>query len=318
MSRVAIITCKALGDSLIYLVLANNLQRNGYHVTFYQDWIAQLQPWAPHLELLSYPTAEQLEDTLAQYDIVIADATSPLVDGHTPEDYPKLAQRYLFMKLTRFHPDLTAKHTHPLAPCAGVVVSAIHRKHSMVQNMVTLCRDSLRLKDVVDQTGLTAPVDLKFRKHEKRIAIHPTSGHAPKNWTPKKFIALAHRLKTEGWQPEFTVSPNEQDAWRQQLQGEFPLPTFPSIHALAAYLYESGWMIGNDSGTGHLSSLLGLKTLIIRSRPDPHYRWRVGWTPGALIAPRFSIKLNHQHDYWQPFLSVKKVLAEFKQLVNGV
>ena len=104
--------------------------------------------------------------------------------------------------------------------------------------------------------------------------------------------------------------------WNTYVGNKFQLPNFPTLDDLASFIYESGFLIGNDSGTGHLASALEIPTLtIIQTTSKKGFRWRPGWTNGIVIKPFFKLKLKNK-TYWQCFISTKKVLKAFNKFVK--
>ncbi|WP_192980422.1 glycosyltransferase family 9 protein [Pseudomonas sp. EggHat1] len=69
-------------------------------------------------------------------------------------------------------------------------------------------------------------------------------------------MRLAHRLKGQGYDPQFVLSPKERAEWSEHQGDAFLIPNFSNVRELAAYLYESGYIIGSDSGVGHLAAAL--------------------------------------------------------------
>jgi len=50
-ARITLVAFDSLGDSLIYLMIAENLRINDYEVTFYSGLIHQMQEWVPQLKV---------------------------------------------------------------------------------------------------------------------------------------------------------------------------------------------------------------------------------------------------------------------------
>lgn len=167
---------------------------------------------------------------------------------------------------------------------------------------------------------LHPPKNLVYRKNLQRVTIHPTSSSKNKNWPPNRFIKLARKLRNHNWEPVFCVAPKEWNEWNNLLQNEFPLFQFPQLSDLAAFIYESAFMIGCDSGPGHLASCLAIPTLTIwkklekLSRPYSH-RWRPGWGFGLVIAPKFKTPIFNTQ-LWKYLISVTRVYDSFKKLVS--
>ena len=137
-----------------------------------------------------------------------------------------------------------------------------------------------------------------------------------KNWGAKKFISLARKLKKSGYQAVFAVSMAEHQQWQAIVNNEFPLPEFHNIKNYVDFLYESQAFIGNDSGGGHVASMLAIPVLtIVSSRKKTHFKWRPGWGRNSVIAGSLAVKFNGQR-HWQYFLSVKNVFQALMNLVN--
>ena len=152
---------------------------------------------------------------------------------------------------------------------------------------------------------------LQHHKYPTRIIIHPTSGNTIRNWPASKYIKLAKLLAAQGWQPLFCLAPAERKTWASNIDHKFLMPNCATISELAGFVYESGYMIGNDSGIGHLASSLGIPTLTIINRHN-HFHWRPGWAIGRTVTPVFKLPKLHKK-YWPYLISVTRVLKTFQQ-----
>ncbi len=170
---------------------------------------------------------------------------------------------------------------------------------TMVDNVVRSLKTLFGIEASSDN-GMRPPSGLEFRKFQKRIAIHTTSGSSFRNWPLKKFQQFANWAAKEGFEPVF-------------------LPQFPHLEELISFIYESGFFLGNDSGPGHLASCLKIPHLVI-GRDERHMRhWRPGWGHGTILTPPkwvpnwkgFRLRENH----WSRFISAKKVIHTF---IKGV
>lgn len=70
-----ILCATGLGDAIIQMVLANNLQRNGYSVTFYSDMASQLHSYIASYQVLPFPqthdeTLKSASPNNGQYKII--------------------------------------------------------------------------------------------------------------------------------------------------------------------------------------------------------------------------------------------------------
>jgi len=308
--KIAILMIPALGDALLFLVLANNLRRSDYQVTFFST-------------------------PFSQYDLVIS--IPPIVDLYKnvipADEFDKFCV-FIYTGKNEFrykvhvdHEDRIRKIINdqnklqkilPLLKASDVAFSNISRTLPLVKTMEVFCRTILGLDNVSKEVEISPPRTLTYQKYNKRIIIHPASSNNEKNWTPMKFIKLARLLKQQGWDPVFTMSPPERVDWQKIINNEFSLPIFSTLDELAAFIYESALMIGNDSGVGHLASCLNIPTLtIINTNPGSGLRWRPGWAYGELVYPTISLNVLNRR-YWKCFLSVRKVFNAFNRFVESL
>ncbi len=258
--KCAIVCSRGIGDGLLFLIAANNLQKNGYEVTVFHNMLFQLQPWFPTF------TIEPMDRLMppCEYDLMIFNLDH-LNQGAAMQAKAVLGECCFLLKATA---------------CRGreVAKQAIDPHQTMVANLVRFCRQELRLSDVVKENGITPPQGLVFRRHARRIIMHPTSSRLEHNWSKEKFLWLRSRLIKEGFDPQFILGPGEWPCEKGQ--------RFSNLCDLAAYIYESGFMVGNDSGIGHLSSCLGLKSLIIFESHRQQKLWRLALIFGSPLLLR--------------------------------
>lgn len=159
------------------------------------------------------------------------------------------------------------------------------------------------------ENGLLPPSGLIYRKYPRRVAIHPTSALETKNWPREKFLKVAHVLQKEGFDPVFTVSPQERGEWENA-------PLFSTLEELTSFLYESGALLGNDSGSGHLASYLQIPHLIV-GPSEKHLRlWRPGWSQGECASPpSWLMEWKWPRQHWKHFLFTGLVIKKFKNKV---
>ncbi|WP_198264320.1 glycosyltransferase family 9 protein [sulfur-oxidizing endosymbiont of Gigantopelta aegis] len=325
--KIAFIPLQRLGDGVISLVLANNLQENGYQVTMYHSFMCQLNDWFD-FDIKAYPEHNALEAILSDYEVVLMDMCMPFVLSQTQAQQENLSRKYIFYAVGNLNDEFVYDHTERLTKRLGkdseVLFSALakscrtikfDKSNSMVDNMTQYCQQVLQLKTVSNQAGIKIPDELEFSKYNKRVVLAPTSSLEKKNWGSKNFIALARLLKSKAYEPVFAVAPDERAYWEEVLNDEFDLPEFTSIKIYSEYLYESLAFIGNDSGGGHVASLMGVPVLtIVTSARKLNFKWRPGWGNNTVVGPRFTFKWMGKR-YWQAFLSSKKVFHEFKRLI---
>jgi len=161
---------------------------------------------------------------------------------------------------------------------------------------------------------LTPPAGLQFRRHPRRIIVSPDSAWPQKkDWPPRAFLKLCRTLQTQGDEPKIVVAPANHERWRKMPGNSFETPVFHDIGELAAYLYESGAVIANDSGNGHLASFLGVPVVTIYRKKNPKFHWRPDWAPARVVCPRLTLP-GFRGEIWKPFVGVGDVLAARRAL----
>lgn len=304
--RVDIFCSKGLGDGLIFFTLAENLYKNGFEVTCYHNFLYELQEWFPHFKIKrasfeGFTFSSLIEDDL----IVINGDETPFSVALVKETKGKFKNKSFVLRPT------TCKKGGGGDFRFDVTVS-------MVQNLLNFSTSHLNLKNVSPSIGITPPKKLLFRKETKRVLLHPMSNDPQRNWPAEKFLKLAKKLKEASFHPHFMIAPHERSLWKGD---EYPIESCKTISELASYIYESGFLIGNDSGLGHLASALNIPTLILFATKRKEPFWRPGWRVGKTLSP-FSCLPNIkgarlQDRYWHKFLSTSRVfkafLKEFKK-----
>ena len=312
--KCAIISCPGLGDGLVSLVLSNNMHLNGWEaITYHEKYLIQLQSWFPHLPIHPFPSKNEIPKLLSSFDKIFVSysSTSSFIqeiirEGKKEEDgklivlnpsYSKNIGKQPFYEDALFSPNVT-----------------------IVKNIENFCHKLLQLPKCTKSNGLIVPYDLVHRKYLKRVILHPTSAKKGKCWEPKKYVKLALHLKQKGFMPIFIMSAEETSQWEWIKELDFQIKVFSGFDALAKFIYESGYMIGNDSGIGHLASSLGLPTISLFRSPRSAKIWRPGWGDNKIICPsRYIPNLSGfrlRDKKWQKFISVRKVLKNFEKLVQ--
>ncbi len=301
--RVAVLSCLGLGDGLISLVLSNNLQQNGYEVVTYHPSFVGLQSWFPSLPIKAFSKL-QLED-LAGFDkiYIFHEKTSRMLEiqHYCEEKQPE--------KLTILNPIATLGTDYPYWE-----QGRFDGSKPFVDNLVKFCSEILKLPKVSSGNGITLPKDVILRRYPKRVVIHPMSSRLSKNWSWKSFEKLAKKLEEEGWEPHFLLTREE------KLQNPTPCrsPEVNNLSEIAAFVAESGAMVGNDSGIGHLASCFGLPTVTVCRNKNVSLFWRPAWAPGVVITPPSWLPnlkgMRLRDNRWKHFIPVSKVFKAFQEL----
>ena len=300
----AIFSCLGLGDGLIASVLANNLQLNGSTVTLFHPFLKQLQSWFPSIEISPFPPVEQLSRFDAFFFF-----------------YEKTEQMQKILKHCETHYPLQTKVLNPIATLNQDYpyweMGKFSGKRTLVDNITAFCRESLHLTLITKDNGIKIPQETIKQKHPRRVIVHPMSSRAGKNWPQKKFLRVAQQLKEHGYDPVFILKAAERTLWDLS---QIEAPDFQNLNQLAHYVCSCGFMIGNDSGIGHLASCLGLPTLTICRHALIAQFWKPAWAIGSVITPYSWIPnlkgLRLRDTYWKKWISVRRVMREFFRLVK--
>ncbi|MGF6772379.1 ADP-heptose:LPS heptosyltransferase [Paraburkholderia sp. GAS199] len=280
-ASIVVVLPGAIGDSLLMMVLVNNLVRNGYRPVVVSWVVAELAAWFPEIDVV------RSADPARRFDLVIQ------------------------LRATTEGAALSASN----AVCEIVSLEPFRTHSHMIDMLVDVARDCFGLSNITRETGIAAPPEIRFRAHEKRVAIHPTGSHVQKMWPREKFVALAKKLTRRGFSPSFLVAPQEKTAWLGEPDAAACLRSFERLADVAAWIAESGWFIGNDSGLGHLASALGVPTLSLFMRRGLARTWRPNWGRGAIVLPRnVFVGAALKERYWKFALTARRVLRSFEQL----
>jgi len=315
MARRAAVFChNGLGDAIISLVLSHNLHQNGWKVDSYHNGMDQMQSWFPHLPLIPYPQIDKIPQILKDYDLLI------IFQNDTFDFVLELIRQ------GKLSVPEKVKVIYPY-PTKGIISKPYYRDSlfdvtkPIVRNLHNFCSKLLHLPKTTLKNGIIAPQNLIYRKDRKRVVLHVASSRKGKNWPIQKFVELAKRIKKKGYKPVIIAgSEKDREAYLWLEKEGWDLPLFESITDVASYLYESGYLVGNDSGLGHLANSMGVPTVTISRRKRVAQFWRPIWSAGRLAVPSSLVPnisgFRLRDRKWQKFISVNKVLSRFQSLVK--
>jgi hypothetical protein len=294
--RIAVFSGLALGDGLIAMVLAHNLSLQGHEAVLFHRFLGELQAWFPRVAIQPYPPDLKSFD---RFFLICEDTPwmnqlrKTLLEGYRD-------------KTVVLNPIATPKRDYPFWE-----EGRFDGAKPFAENLYLFCRDLLELPGAVRENGIAPPPIYTAKKYPRRIILHPMSSRSTKNWPKEKFLRLKERLKKEGYDPCIVVAPQEQEGWEEAY-------CFNSLSELSAFIYESGYMIGNDSGIGHLASCLGVPTLTICRNARLAKFWRPAWGRGALCLPSKWLPnlkgLRLRDRFWKQAVSLQKVYLAFEEI----
>lgn len=311
--KAAIFSCNGLGDGLISSLLASNLALNEYRVDLFHNSLTEMQIFFNSFTIKKYPNKNDLEHILSYYDQIF-------ISFDASNDFS--------MNLIDLGKKKCEDKIFVLNPCPSKKIGSqpyysdafFNPKNSMVENIEFFCKKVLRLEKTSKKINYVISHEIEHKKYKNRIIIHPSSAKNSKNWSLEKYIELSKVLKSLEYEIVFVISEKEKKDFKEVEKANFTLKAFNNLKDLTYFVYESSFMIGNDSGIGHLSSMLGLPTISIFRNYRSALLWRPGWNRNIIIYPnRFipNISLYRLRDrHWKKFISVKKIIKQFLKIKN--
>ena len=311
--KALIITSKGLGDGLMMMVASDRLKRHGYKVITMNDHLGGLSDWFPgHLFEKELPLKAYAE-YVKYFDLVI------LQNDNTEKSKTiiQLHRKGIIRSLSIFYSSYEEKK-HPPLTSWDIVFDP---SRPMVENIAKAIAILLRAKEISRNNGIVSPSHLHFRRFERRVIIHPTASTIDRMWPIDSFLLLASKLKKLDFDPIFCLSIQEKQKFGSLIQREFFSPTIENLGDLASLIFESGYVIGNESGIVHLGSNLQIPTLVIASQERRIRLWRPGWRLGGVITPPSWIPnwkfLRMREKYWRKWITPGAVKSKFDQLITN-
>ncbi|MHA6492290.1 glycosyltransferase family 9 protein [Pseudomonas borbori] len=301
---VAVISATPLGDVTIYLRLALWFHQAGARVSFFSN---TLYPARHHFSWLNVEREdESLPQVAARFDLVFAFFSKFYSNGETAETHAALTNVAF----------VTSKRIPLKSGVRGrevVVRGQVYAQASMP--FCTDTRSGLSMIDCIDAYarkvfGLTEtpgamPMEVRAVSGERSVVIFPTTPHASKNYWLTGFLWLARWIRALGWRVEFVCMPHEHEYITRIMPG-FKVYAFADIAGLIDYLASASLVISNDSGGGHLASMMDIATYTVTRRREA-FVWRPGFNQKNTVL-RPLIRFKWLGDYvWRPFVPVWRI-----------
>jgi heptosyltransferase III len=310
MLHVAILCAQGLGDALLMMITAHHYAQNHYQVTFYYNQPDFLKPLFPYITIAPYPPLEAFPSHFQHYDLLLVE-----------NDHSKQAWALSHLRSTQVLPNITFLFPTPSKHSYTPRDYLFNSRLPVATNLQHAMQKLLQLTSATKENGLVIPQGMQQR-YDRRIALHPTSKDPQRNWKQSQFLSLACRLKNLGYDPYFVLNTAESPSWQSLSTQGYQLFVFSSLLEITSFLYESRAFIGNDSGLGHLASNLGIPTVTISGNPKRVQLWRPDWAFNRVATlpcplPNFKgIQWAFREKYWQNFVTVGRVLNNFKRLIS--
>lgn len=293
MPSVALVPRPRIGDSLVAMVIAENLRRTGREVVVFSTLLGELAPWFPHVRSVDREPSRERDETYGACDLRVlqsAQAAAGFPPGGPPGG------------------DVLVLGSDPL----------LDRDAPRVEGYLAICHKRLAVDAPVRGNGMEPPPGVTPRAHPRRVVLCPGAADPRREWRPAGFLAVARGLAARGDEPLFLVERGQRAAWERRCAGRFPLASHGRLGEVARLLCESGAFVGNDSGIGHLASSVGTPTVTLFVRRRPAVHWRPAWSPSEALLPRFALPGTWlRYRTWGWFLGPARVLAALERLGVG-
>lgn len=301
--RVRILPIEALGDLTIYLQLAWRFYEQGADVEFFSNALKPAEGHFPWLRVCMF-NGEDVTQLAGSCDLLFANYERSAIHAVWTEAHASLENVAL----------VSSKRVPAGVGAAVVNVGGV----SFEGASRAFCTNSdagLTLVDWVNQyvevvfglprTQTTPEVYVSRVQDSSRILIFPTTPEPRKNYWLRGFRWLAYRLVKRGWEVEFVCLPKEVDNLQAALPGQ-RVRSCQDIGSLLRLVATARIVVSNDSGGGHLASLLGLRTFTITRRGEG-FVWRPGFNGSNMVLkPLFRMKLFGRY-IWRPWVPVWRI-----------
>jgi len=300
--KAAIFCSHGLGDGLIFLMIANNLKLNGFDVCVYHNFLKSLKSFVKNYEIKKFPKKEEVENILKDFDFFIVNSDYSDINIKIK----KCLNKDFSKKKWILHATTSKGKNLP-----GDIKFDI--KKTILENLKSFCRDKLNIKNPIKENNLFKRENLIYRKY-KRIVIHPSAKNENRRWGQKRFLKLSKKLENLGYSVFFLLTKEEKKSWENV---DCKIVSFESLEDVASYVYESSFVIGNNSGIGHLASSLKIPTFIIFASKREKLFWRPdffmcsGVCPLSFLPNIKNMRLNRK--YWKNLIFVSRAFKKFKK-----
>lgn len=291
---VGFVASRRIGDSLVSMVIVENLRRAGRSVVVWGDHLHALRRWFPETDIRPLPAAKDLEASWRRHDLLL-----------------------------HFRPVDVRPGTRDVHD-AVLVLDDLPEHRGPLVDMVTLheqvSRSVFGVQDADRGTGLRRPTDGSIERDADpaRIMIHPTASKPGRQWHAARFVEVARRLADRGWHPEFVTHPSELEATAWIEDAGLVRFSTGDLDALATRLAGAAGFLGNDSGVGHLASCIGLPWVSLFIRRKVSIRWRPGWTPGEAIRPVWPLVFKPLKErFWASAIPVGTVMSALDRVMGA-
>ncbi|MET4692687.1 glycosyltransferase family 9 protein [Endozoicomonas lisbonensis] len=306
--KAAIFPISTLGDGLIFTILAQGLSNSGFETTLFSSTLSELGSILKDFNTKDCDQLEKIDFFLESCDLIICDPHNAEINSllSTKENFLK---KTVWVTCTRCPEKYLEKkvHLHNFKFASGALYNKEHSGCNMVQHAVNFCKNSWNLSEIKSTPNIEILKNYKFQRNKNRVCIFPYTPEKEKTYHICGFEKIALELKKNAADPVFIGTKKQLTKFRENRNTcTIPFISFESIFELAIYIYESGFVIANDSGGGHLASLLNIPTVTIHKKNNS-FKWKPGWRKSYIVTPIITLKFFGQR-IWSPFIPKKKII----------
>ncbi len=288
-SRVSFVSARGLGDALLTMTLAYRLQQKGTEVEFYSDVLYGMRAYFPDVQVFPFLNhSSSVTEVLEQCDYCI------FADGMiSPNmEIPEGLQHFILDRKIQ-------------SRRVGYVESFAQQLSQVAMDLTGGCWEN----------GLQLPAQYQRKRYARRIVLHPTSSDLDKDWPMPKFVKLGQRLIRAGYEPVFILTDKEKSYQEAATAGGIEYVCL-SLEELVPYLYESGAMVANDSGPGHLGAFAGLPVISMFPKFSRSVMWRPVGPNVTVVVPPFRLIGKRGSCHWKLILGVSRVYRTLMAALN--
>ena len=313
--KIAIHSAPGLGDAFLMMIVAHHLTLHGHKVIFFHPHLTLLAPIFPNITIHCYPNLQEYETSFLEFDETLLQ-----------NDHSERSWKLFHLRNDEKLKNLKVLFIKPYPKQTKEKDFTFDQKLLFTSNLQKALSTLYQI-NASKENGLVFSESTNKQIHKNRVMIHPTSSDKKKNWSKKKFAELDQRLKKLNYDVIFCISESEKQSFISDETSKLIIKPFSTLNELIEDLSKACYFIGNDSGIGHLASYLGLKTLTISGNKKLSMLWRPSWEKNILVTPFFPLPnfkgLVYKYfngrirdNYWQKFISTKKVLHAFLKMTN--
>ena len=311
MKKYCIIPCPGLGDGLVALTLSYNLYLNNYQATTYHNTLIDLKQWFPHFVIKPFQNimrAENIEEYLNSYTKIFFfhDDESPILP------ILKKINQANANKVYMLKPNYAIKKK----TSSFIYDSFFKSNITIPENIAFFCKKILRFSKTSISNGIKYPSSSPNNKD--RFILHITASKKSREFPLRKYLKIIKFLQLKKFKPIIVMTNAEKKRF-DFTSPSLPIKTFNNLNDLSHYIYNSGYMIGNDSGIGHLSASLNLKCIIFFRSYRACFFCKPAWSIIETIYPNKFIpnfhKLRIRDKYWKSFIRTKAIIKKIKKII---